>query len=459
MQQQRAEQEQVEAAKLHHSYIIDTSKPNPTSQRAQELVLLLCEGTEGSLNNRQCQNWVKYMKALGSNAPWEEGRHAFAMDNLSSLLARCERSHHHAHAAEFTKMLSQVQLVIKVDSIKKERGWKYHTEVYRALIADQDNHPSLRTFQSWITNGQRYAALAAAGSIYLLMVIAYRGLGSDFGGLLWEQTRIIAHNIRLPDASKMGLTIQHRLLPLLQLLAREAPMCMSTLFSTRLLERYELPRQINCTDLVTSDRLFCAINQLDFKLVPRKWDVWSSFFVPFPSSATSFNPSETMPPSFDYIQQRVLGTYTPSYLSAMDSETGSEYESPLSDSDDEHDHGDGESFSSHVESSTSSGSTYICIPTDYDPKHKDNLRAPYPPTQEGRDQWSYQQRACAALAYEPKNIDDLKARLQRRYDESGSELPGQNILFDKDSGVKEADQYVMIDAAKYDGYVHVQLIE
>ena len=113
------------------------------------------------------------------------------------------------------------------------------------------------------------------------MVIAYRGLGSDFGGLLWEQTRIIAHNIRLPDgtlflrlafsssscslssiASKMGLTIQHRLLPLLQLLAREAPMCMSTLFSTRLLERYELPRQINCTDLVTSDRLFCAINQL-----------------------------------------------------------------------------------------------------------------------------------------------------------------------------------------------------
>ena len=149
----------------------------------------------------------------------------------------------------------------------------------------------------------------------------------------------------------------------------------------------------------------------DFKLVPRKWDVWSSFFVPFPSSATSFNPSETMPPSFDYIQQRVLGTYTPSYLSAMDSETGSEYESPLFDSDDEHDHGDGESFSSHVESSTSSGSTYICIPTDYDPKHKDNLRAPYPPTQEGRDQWSYQQRACAALAYEPKNIDDLKARV------------------------------------------------
>ena len=115
MQQQRAEQEQVEAAKLHHSYIIDTSKPNPTSQRAQELVLLLCEGTEGNLNNRQCQNWVKYMKALGSNAPWEEGRQAFAMDNLSSLLARCERSHHHAHAAEFTKMLSQVQLVIKVD--------------------------------------------------------------------------------------------------------------------------------------------------------------------------------------------------------------------------------------------------------------------------------------------------------------------------------------------------------
>ena len=76
-----------------------------------------------------------------------------------------------------------------------------------------------------------------------------------------------------------------------------------------------------------------AILYRDFKLVPRKWDVWSSFFVPFPSSATSFNPSQTMPPSFDYIQQRVLGTYTPSYLSAMDSETGSEYESPLSDSD------------------------------------------------------------------------------------------------------------------------------
>lgn len=64
-------------------------------------------------------------------------------------------------------------------------------------------------------------------------------------------------------ANKAALAdVRGRILPLVGALAKEIPLSMPALFSSALLEKYDLPATIHCSDLELSDRFFCAINTL-----------------------------------------------------------------------------------------------------------------------------------------------------------------------------------------------------
>ena len=161
--------------------------------------------------------------------------------------------------------------------------------------------PAERTFRAYVGYGQKYACLAAAGktvvlltafhahvndhpgSVYLLMVIAYRQMSTTIARLNWKHIHALAQHLRCPQrklillrylttsldvclsVAQLSLAIpdlEARLLPLLRTLQQQIPLSMSTLFSSELLRRYDLPGTLNCSDLASSDIFFCTLNQL-----------------------------------------------------------------------------------------------------------------------------------------------------------------------------------------------------
>ena len=56
--------------------------------------------------------------------------------------------------------------------------------------------------------------------------------------------------------------VAKKILPLVGHLAHEIPLRISTIFSQKLLPKYDLPRSVHCSDLEVSDRLFDSVNRL-----------------------------------------------------------------------------------------------------------------------------------------------------------------------------------------------------
>ncbi|PIL37001.1 hypothetical protein GSI_00693 [Ganoderma sinense ZZ0214-1] len=355
---------------------------------ADEILQLLLAGAESTLDHPRCTTWVAGLRELYQEMFWADEGTAFKRDAFRCLVMRCQRSLAVRGAIDLTVMVNLVQLVVKVDSIRKAHNINTG-QIYAEYMASEVGAPSLRTFQSWISAGQKYAALASS------------------------------------EANKAaGNIIRNRLLPLMGHLARQIPLSMSSLFSRHLLDALGLPRTLHCSDLHTTDKFFCAINQLDFKQLDRDWSLWAK---EFPSKGELA--SLPMPTQFASLQRRILSasSATSSATSSgastpFSTSTPLSASTPLSDSEDERscpapimvDDDDDDDLMDSV----------ISICTGFNKDHQDNLKYELL----GSDattvfQWTQQQRVLAQQAAVPETLEALETALKFLYNMEGLKQP------------------------------------
>nr|VWP00392.1 Probable awr type III effector family protein [Ganoderma boninense] len=87
--------------------------------RADEVLQLLLAGHESSLDHPRCVAWVEGLRELSQEIFWADEGAAFEGDAFGSLVIHCQRSLAVRGAIDLTVMVNLVQLVVKVDSIRK----------------------------------------------------------------------------------------------------------------------------------------------------------------------------------------------------------------------------------------------------------------------------------------------------------------------------------------------------
>jgi hypothetical protein len=65
----------------------------------------------------------------------------------------------------------------------------------------EEGRPALRTFRKWNAQGNKFAIIAAGGSIYTLLLIAGLDLRYHVGDMIGHTTLEIAKMLRCPDTA------------------------------------------------------------------------------------------------------------------------------------------------------------------------------------------------------------------------------------------------------------------
>ncbi|KAM5540498.1 hypothetical protein V8D89_005956 [Ganoderma adspersum] len=148
------------------------------------------------------------------------------------------------------------------------------------------------------------------------------------------------------------------------------PISILSIFSLHILDEYEFPRDVHCSDLGLTDGLFSILNNCDFKLLDRDWNAWTG---DFPSQDELADPSSLL--------SNMLG----------ESEDTGVNDVPRNK----------DLFAQEVLANR------ITIPTNFNPSAKTNTKALYPQPGPNRDHWTTAQRQHARNAHQPANVKDL----------------------------------------------------
>ncbi|KAG0702909.1 hypothetical protein DFH29DRAFT_998996 [Suillus ampliporus] len=185
---------------------------------------------------------------------------SFQEGSFEELITHCMSLSQQDVAVNFLRMLGLIQLVTKCQSLRVGTAIMVD-EIYKTRIAPLKlNHLSARTFKDWIQSGSKFAALAAGGTIYILVVVAGLELRTTVGSMVGDSPWQLGNALRQPDPNTaIGRTILERIIPTVNILRRHLPLSMASMFSPSLLAHHKLPRDINCTNLEASDRFFNSI--------------------------------------------------------------------------------------------------------------------------------------------------------------------------------------------------------
>ncbi|KAJ7082082.1 hypothetical protein B0H15DRAFT_803446 [Mycena belliarum] len=94
-------------------------------------------------------------------------------NDMKGVVGRLTQQSKTLKIGELGYMLTLIQLALNVDSLKADAALKYKRKVTWESLASTyapSTHPN--TFQDWVTAGKRLLFLSAAGTLYLLPVIA-----------------------------------------------------------------------------------------------------------------------------------------------------------------------------------------------------------------------------------------------------------------------------------------------
>ncbi|KIY42868.1 hypothetical protein FISHEDRAFT_63139 [Fistulina hepatica ATCC 64428] len=190
--------------------------------------------------------------------------------------------------ADFTAAVNQMQLAVKVNSMiynhgveNGSKGTLYVTDIHQQLVMTGGaQKPAARTFKRWTDHGMCYARLAAAGSIYAVMLVAAYEQRTDFQALFTHEVDVLCNHIRQPDkGTQIGKMIISHLIPVIASLHMQIPLQFDAIFSSHLTE-LGLPLIIGGHDLVMTDTFFETFQYNDFTPLPRDREVWASCLVP-----------------------------------------------------------------------------------------------------------------------------------------------------------------------------------
>ncbi|KAI9057455.1 hypothetical protein FKP32DRAFT_1347750 [Trametes sanguinea] len=253
-----------EAPHVEPSWIeVDAAIPG-LDERAQHALNALMLGPQADPRSEECRQVALYMRELFSTPTTHPLRPSIAADgqnSLKELVARCNAATRARGAVDLLYLINMMHLAIRVDGLKKTNKWTNATVYNTSVVYMKDGtRPAESTFRKWVGLGTRCVMLAAAGSMYLLVVIAMQGLVNSFAALNWKQVQAICLHIRTPDASPLRHQLLSRLLPLLQGLASHIPLDMAFFFPPSLLQHYMVSENLDCRDLLKSDQFLATIH-------------------------------------------------------------------------------------------------------------------------------------------------------------------------------------------------------
>ncbi|KAH9830347.1 uncharacterized protein C8Q71DRAFT_688010, partial [Rhodofomes roseus] len=163
--------------------------------------------------------------------------------------------------------------------------------LHREHLSQDANSPSVQTLQYWYAGGSKLISLAAGGSFYMLLWLAYTDLRTPFieadGNIAYD----LANILRNPNSeSSAGRLVQSTIIPTLAFLSQQCPVKLGEFFSTNLLSELAISAETLCSDLSTSDRLFDALPSKyvsilnadirkcsSFRALPRSSLAWAAF--------------------------------------------------------------------------------------------------------------------------------------------------------------------------------------
>ncbi|KAH9843237.1 uncharacterized protein C8Q71DRAFT_720554, partial [Rhodofomes roseus] len=181
-------------------------------------------------------------------------------ETLSEIAQRCIRTANSTAVFHLHFIVALMTLSFKCASLSNWKESVNLAALHREHLSQDVNSPSVRTLQYWYAGGSKLISLAAGGSFYMLLWLAYTDLRTPFieadGNIAYD----LANILRNPNSeSSAGRLVQSTIIPTLAFLSQQCPVKLGEFFSTNLLSELAISAETLCSDLSTSDRLFDAL--------------------------------------------------------------------------------------------------------------------------------------------------------------------------------------------------------
>ncbi|KAJ3925120.1 MAG: hypothetical protein NXY57DRAFT_1044373, partial [Lentinula lateritia] len=132
--------------------------------------------------------------------------------------------------------------------------------------------------REFLSAGSRWAFLANSGSLYLLLVIAFKGEDNYFRKKASVTViQALCNQIRAPTSSISGDLVKLRLILVLANLQKDIPISIPTLYHPSLFKHLGLSSSFDSGNLNKSDNYFSSFFFHTFRSLPRDWEAWNLF--------------------------------------------------------------------------------------------------------------------------------------------------------------------------------------
>ncbi|GBE83435.1 hypothetical protein BKA93DRAFT_760086 [Sparassis latifolia] len=200
-------------------------------------------------------------------------------ESLSSIVPLCSlRSGSRGFKEWFLNMVHMMQLTAKCESIMQQTG-KSLLRIHREDLNSNagSSKPTYSTFKRWHWLGSRYSAVAAGGSIYILVLIVGSNLRNHIIEMEEDVLQQVINVLRSPEKNDpAGKIVIDQIIPAVARLYVLRPLKLSCMFSIAILAQAELRWNASCTDLEASDKFFSAIASSKFTLASRASSAWEA---------------------------------------------------------------------------------------------------------------------------------------------------------------------------------------
>ncbi|KAL0954397.1 hypothetical protein HGRIS_003381 [Hohenbuehelia grisea] len=208
--------------------------------------------------------------------------------SLETLVTRLNSLEHNKHGSSFTHMVNLISLAVKVEvkrlalsSARPEKRNVPLTAVAEALQQVLAREGLItRTFHDWVSQGKKFAALAAAGSLYILWTIAANQKMSQVASLNFQDVQALCNLLRNPNPeTTFGKTVRDTIIPALAKLREQHPLRLQDFFDLEFLEAGEVPH-LDFTDIHRTQGVLDRLKKNEFNSLSRNEKAWAPFCQP-----------------------------------------------------------------------------------------------------------------------------------------------------------------------------------
>ncbi|GBE83018.1 hypothetical protein SCP_0500610 [Sparassis crispa] len=300
-----------------------------------------------------------------------------------------------------------------------------------------ENAPQEKMFRRWVAIGQRFAALAAAGSVYLLIIIAARGHYKTIGLLQQPTIWVMCNTLRWPNPDTLiGQHILSQLIPLIDYVCQAIPLSIDTIFPPSWLQEVGLTQHINCQDFDLTVTFFDTFTYKCFRSVDCHHPSWAPCLISEDIMEMDEGPTSMylMTRNLLFAASSTASTRLPSpIIDAKGELTGDAVD--LQDTRLDRDpFPDAPSFrSEQFYTPDASSPQYLVLDTNFDLDTPMNKACPYPKKKKETSKWirwSDQQRKYAENAYNATTLADFETKVKHHYSSDGVKVTNSYIRLD-----------------------------